>query len=96
VVKRKGEKIESKLETAVQLRSVMINQRVEQARKVLTKIDRAKESRQRSMQQREKSLQDNLDKVSPFWATQKGVKRLNVSYLQRILVLRKESVLCFW
>jgi len=48
VVKRKGEKIESKLETAGQLRSEIINLKVEQARKVTTKIDKAKESRQKS------------------------------------------------
>jgi len=50
VVKRKGEKIESKLETADQLRSEMINLKVEQARKVTSKIDKAKESRQYSQQ----------------------------------------------
>lgn len=48
VVKRKGEKIESKLETAGQLRSEMINFKVEQARKETSKIDKARESRQMS------------------------------------------------
>jgi len=70
VVKRKGEKIESKLETADQLRTEMINQKIEQARKFTSKIDKAKESRQRSQQQRERSLQDNMEKVSA--GSQKG------------------------
>jgi len=56
VVKRKGEKIESKLETADQLRSSIINLKVEQARKFTSKIDKARESRQKSQQQRERSL----------------------------------------
>jgi len=40
------------------------------ARKATTKIDKAKEFRQRSQQKREKSLQDNLEKISA--GSQKG------------------------
>jgi len=42
----------------------MLNQKIEAARKVTNKIDKAKESRQKSQQQRERSLQDNLERVS--------------------------------
>jgi dsRNA-specific ribonuclease len=64
VVKRKGENGESKLESAEQLRLKELNQKIEAARKVSNKIDKAKELRQKSQQQRERSIKDKLERVS--------------------------------
>jgi len=56
IVKRKGEKIETKLESADQLRLKVLNQKIDIARKATNKIDKAKVMREMSQQQRERSL----------------------------------------
>lgn len=52
------------METAEQLRTKLINQKIEAARKFTSKIDKAKESRYKSEQDRESALKETLERVS--------------------------------